>query len=185
MRYRTTATVGRPDGQVDVGPRRSAGTTGYTDGYMTRFSYEIGSGLRRIRESRAYPAKRHALAFVLLCVTRAREATAARWGEFDMDKRVWVIPAERMKGGREHRVPLSDAAMKILWQQWQAALSKRRGAFEPKPDEPVFPNSNGNRPVLPDVLLPLIRDAAGDPDATVHGLSPNPPMDGVRTAEGG
>ena len=53
---------------------------------------------------------------VLLVLTAARsgEARGARWDEIDLEARTWTIPASRMKAGREHRVPLSDAAIEVL-----------------------------------------------------------------------
>lgn len=55
-----------------------------------------------------------ALKLALLTATRTIEIVQARWGEVDLDKAVWVIPAERMKAGEEHHVPLSDQALEIL-----------------------------------------------------------------------
>lgn len=55
-----------------------------------------------------------ALEFVALTAARSGEVRGARWEEFDLDARMWVIPAERMKARREHRVPLSDAAVALL-----------------------------------------------------------------------
>src|SRR5262249_10823477 len=55
-----------------------------------------------------------ALEFVILTAARAGEAVGARWDEFDLADRVWVIPGSRMKGGVEHRVPLSPAAISVL-----------------------------------------------------------------------
>jgi integrase len=55
-----------------------------------------------------------ALEFIILTATRTSEATNARWDEIDVDAKVWTIPAERMKGRRPHRVPLSPAAIEIL-----------------------------------------------------------------------
>lgn len=54
---------------------------------------------------------------LLLCVltaTRTSETIEAKWEEFDLDRAIWTIPKERMKKGREHRVPLSDQAIKVL-----------------------------------------------------------------------
>lgn len=56
------------------------------------------------------------LEFLILTAARSGEARGARWAEIDWDARAWVIPAERMKAGKPHRVPLSDAAMAILEQ---------------------------------------------------------------------
>jgi integrase len=57
-----------------------------------------------------------ALQFAILTAGRSGEVRGAPWEEFDLTNRLWVIPAERMKAEREHRVPLSDAALAILEQ---------------------------------------------------------------------
>jgi integrase len=55
-----------------------------------------------------------ALEFTILTAARTGEALGARWAEIDRDEKVWIVPASRMKAGREHRVPLSRAAMAVL-----------------------------------------------------------------------
>ncbi|BBU69368.1 tyrosine-type recombinase/integrase [Fluviibacter phosphoraccumulans] len=55
-----------------------------------------------------------ALEFAILTATRSGEVRGATWAEFDLDNALWVIPANRMKASKEHRVPLSDSAMAIL-----------------------------------------------------------------------
>ena len=55
-----------------------------------------------------------ALEICILTATRTSETVEARWPEFDLDNKMWTIPAERMKAGKEHRVPLSDRAVEIL-----------------------------------------------------------------------
>jgi integrase len=55
-----------------------------------------------------------ALRFIALTAVRTGEALGATWDEFDIEARLWVIPAERMKMRKEHRVPLSEAAVAIL-----------------------------------------------------------------------
>jgi integrase len=55
-----------------------------------------------------------ALEFLILTATRTAEVIGARWDEMDLDKRIWTIPAERMKASREHRVPLSERAVELL-----------------------------------------------------------------------
>ena len=55
-----------------------------------------------------------ALQFLTLCASRSGEVRGATWEEFDLDAGVWTIPARRMKASREHRVPLSAAALEIL-----------------------------------------------------------------------
>jgi integrase len=62
------------------------------------------------RDSRS----RRALRFTILTAARTGEVTGAAWSEFDLPAKLWTIPPERMKAGREHVVPLSDAALAIL-----------------------------------------------------------------------
>ncbi|MHB0973153.1 MAG: tyrosine-type recombinase/integrase [Thiobacillus sp.] len=54
------------------------------------------------------------LEFLILTASRCSEASEAKWNEIDMEKGVWTIPADRMKARREHRVPLSAAALAVL-----------------------------------------------------------------------
>jgi integrase len=63
-----------------------------------------------------------ALQFLIFTACRPGEIIGARWSEIDLQNKVWVIPPERMKGGREHRVPLSSAALALL-----AGLERKRG----------------------------------------------------------
>jgi integrase len=55
-----------------------------------------------------------ALEFLILTASRTGEVIGARRSEVDLRARIWVVPAERMKGDREHRVPLSSAAVAVL-----------------------------------------------------------------------
>jgi len=55
-----------------------------------------------------------ALEFLILTAVRTSEAVGARWDEIDFDSKTWTIPAQRMKGHREHRVPLSPACIELL-----------------------------------------------------------------------
>ncbi|MGF6213035.1 tyrosine-type recombinase/integrase [Comamonas sp. 4034] len=55
-----------------------------------------------------------ALEFAILTAARSGEVRGAIWGEFDFKNAIWTIPAERMKAGAEHRVPLSTSALKLL-----------------------------------------------------------------------
>jgi integrase len=57
-----------------------------------------------------------ALEFLILTATRTGETLGAAWNEVDMGAKLWTIPAGRMKAGKEHRVPLSDAALALLQQ---------------------------------------------------------------------
>ena len=55
-----------------------------------------------------------AMEFVILSAARTSEVLGAEWNEFDLDERVWTVPARRMKSNRKHRVPLADRAVEIL-----------------------------------------------------------------------
>jgi integrase len=57
-----------------------------------------------------------ALEFLILTAARTGEVLEATWGEIDTDSKTWIIPGPRMKGGREHRVPLGPGAMELLHQ---------------------------------------------------------------------
>ena len=74
---------------------------------------EIGAAWEAIA---AYPgqAGRLFVQFVILTACRSGEARLATWAEIDLEARTWTVPGERMKAGREHRVPLSDAAVAVL-----------------------------------------------------------------------
>jgi integrase len=55
-----------------------------------------------------------ALEFLIYTAARSGEVRLAKWGEFDLAAKAWTIPADRMKAGREHRVPLSERALQLL-----------------------------------------------------------------------
>jgi integrase len=73
---------------------------------------EIGNFIADLRIKEGIAAR--ALEFLILTAARTGEVRGAVWDEFDQAKRVWTIPAERMKAEREHKVPLSDRAMDII-----------------------------------------------------------------------
>jgi integrase len=97
-----------------------------------------------------------ALAFAILTAARTGEVIGADWREIDLEAALWTVPGERMKAGREHRVPLSKPAVAIL------------RALGPKAEGPVFAGSNG-KPLSDMAMLTLLRrmDRA---DVTVHGF---------------
>lgn len=73
---------------------------------------EVPAFVKLLRERDAMSAL--ALEFAILTAARSGEVRAARWGEIDLEAKVWTVPAARMKAGREHRVPLSAPAVAIL-----------------------------------------------------------------------
>ncbi|WP_270805316.1 MULTISPECIES: tyrosine-type recombinase/integrase [unclassified Aeromonas] len=78
---------------------------------------------------------RHAMWWSLHTLIRPAESANTRWDEIDIEKRLWIIPADRMKMARDHRVPLTDAAVAIL--EGMKPLSGNR--------EYVFPNRRDPR----------------------------------------
>ena len=73
---------------------------------------EVGAFMQALRAQPGMGAR--ALEFVVLTAARSGEVRGAQWSEIDMDAATWTVPGERMKAGKEHRVPLSDAALAIL-----------------------------------------------------------------------
>ena len=73
---------------------------------------ELAEFMAVLRTKRGVAAR--ALDFMILTASRVGEVVGARWSEFALAERLWTVPAARIKGGVEHRVPLSDAAMAIL-----------------------------------------------------------------------
>jgi len=68
-------------------------------------------------DARLYRSTRNALNLIMLTFVRTSELIEARWEEIDLDKKQWVIPAERMKMGKDHIVPLSEQSTEILKDQ--------------------------------------------------------------------
>lgn len=73
---------------------------------------EIGAFMLELRKREALTAR--ALEWIILTACRSGECRGATWEEIDLKNKVWIIPAERMKMGQEHRVPLCDDAIKLL-----------------------------------------------------------------------
>jgi integrase len=74
-----------------------------------------------------------ALRFTILCALRKGETYGLKWSDVDLEARVVVIPAERMKGGRMHRVPLSSAALTVLEEQRQLSGTVEQELVFPSP----------------------------------------------------
>jgi integrase len=103
-----------------------------------------------------------ALQFAILTATRTGEVIGARWSEIDIECAVWTIPPERMKAGKEHRVPLSDAAMAIVHETEKLREAEGGHGF-------VFPGGRRARPLSNMALLMTLR-RMGRGDLTVHGF---------------
>lgn len=90
-------------------------------------------------------ASARALEFAILTAARTGEAIGARWSEIDFAEKLWTVPADRMKSGLTHIVPLSDDAVKILKSQ------QREG------DGLVFPGAQASSPLSNMAMLELLR----------------------------
>jgi integrase len=99
-----------------------------------------------------------ALEFLILTATRTGEVIGARWDEFDLEAGSWTIPAERMKAGKEHEVPLSARALEIV----QGLAKMRPGSY-------VFPGRRPRDPLSNMALLALLK-RMGRSDLTAHGF---------------
>jgi len=102
---------------------------------------------------------RLALEALILTAARSGEIRLARWSEIDLDKATWTVPAERMKAGKTHIVPLSEAALSVF---------KRAAEFRTGGSDLVFPGAKRGRPLSDMTLLKILRDMKVD--ATVHGF---------------
>jgi integrase len=114
---------------------------------------EMPTFMAELRNRTAMSAR--ALEFTVLTAARTSEAVHAKWEEIDLKEKTWVVPAERMKKGREHIVPLSKRVVDIL-----SAL--------PRTNEFVFPGIRPGKPISNVAMLELLRSMRdGD---TVHGF---------------
>ena len=82
--------------------------------YRAMSYQEVGEALELVRESETPLSVKLAFELLVLTAVRSGEAREATWDEIDLRRKVWTIPVERMKSGREHRIPLSDAAIAVL-----------------------------------------------------------------------
>ena len=116
---------------------------------------EIGHFMSDLRSRDGVAAA--ALEFLILTAARTSEVIGARWNEIDWAARMWTIPASRMKGAREHRVPLSPAALAIL-----DRMKACGGEF-------IFPSSASGRGLWNMALLKQLKRMGRD-DITAHGF---------------
>jgi integrase len=115
---------------------------------------EISAFISTLRDREGLGAA--ALEFAILTAGRTNEVIAAKWTEFDLDKKVWTVPADRMKAGVEHRVPLSDRCIEIL-----EAL--------PKVSDYVFPGADPTKP-LSNMTLLAVLERMDQGNLTTHGF---------------
>jgi integrase len=102
-----------------------------------------------------------ALEFTILTIARTGEAIGSAWPEIDLQSAIWTVPGARMKAGREHRVPLSAAALDVL----QAVAPLRDDAT----GSWVFPGTQPGRPLSNMAMMMLLRRMKRT-GLTVHGF---------------
>lgn len=117
---------------------------------------DVPALIQRLRDDGYIAAM--ALEFCILNASRSKEVFGARWAEIDTASRTWVIPAERMKAGREHRVPLSARAMEML----ESLSAARTGDY-------VFPSPRSGKP-LSHLAMQMVMKRLGVAGVTVHGF---------------
>ena len=117
---------------------------------------EIAGFVAELRDQQGVAAR--ALEFAILTAARTGEVIGARWDEFNVADRLWIVPGERMKAGKEHRVPLSNSALAIV----QKLAETKSGDF-------VFPGGVAGNPLSNMAMLKLLRRMKRD-DLTVHGM---------------
>jgi integrase len=117
---------------------------------------EVGTFMQLLRQREGVGAR--ALEFAILTAARSGEVRGATWSEIDLSGLVWTIPAERMKAGKEHRVPLSPRAVEIL-----KGMGKVTGS------EFVFPGAKPDRP-MSDMTLTSVLRRMDRGDLTAHGF---------------
>ena len=122
---------------------------------------EVGALLLAVSRSTSGDVVKLAFAFIVLTAARSGEVRNAVWEEIDLDARCWTIPKERMKAGREHTVPLSDAAVRVL----QAAAKLRKS--DAQPSGLIFKNLQGH--ALSDMTFTQLLRRMGY-DFTMHGF---------------
>jgi integrase len=113
--------------------------------------------IARLRAAAGVSAR--AVEFLCLTAARSSEARFAAWSEIDLEKAIWTIPAERMKAGIEHRVPLSKRAIEIL----EARPRRTTGDL-------VFGGDRDGKPISDTAMTKALRRASPNATVTIHGL---------------
>lgn len=126
-------------------------------GHHAAMPYEhVAAFIASLQKREALAA--HALELCILTAARSGEILGMQWSEIDLDRKIWTVPATRMKAGREHRVPLSPRAVTILGQLEMV----KAGEF-------VFPGQTRNKP-LSNMAMEMILRRMKIENATVHGF---------------
>ncbi|MCX7349556.1 MAG: integrase arm-type DNA-binding domain-containing protein [Alphaproteobacteria bacterium] len=126
-----------------------------TRGHHAALAYDdLPAFMAALRSRQSLAAQ--ALELCILTVTRTSEVLAAEWSEFDLEKALWTVPAQRMKAGHTHRIPLTERALDIL------KSLPRVGAY-------VFPGNSKGKPLSGMAMAMQLRRMKRE-DITVHGF---------------
>jgi integrase len=117
---------------------------------------QVPAFMARLPNAKGVAAR--ALEFTILTAARSGETREAVWSEFDLDKALWTVPAVRMKGGREHRVPLPSRAVEII----REMRARRFGDL-------VFPGTKRKAP-LSDMTMGAVLKRLKVGEFTTHGF---------------
>jgi integrase len=119
---------------------------------------ELPTFISDLRQASVSEIVQLAFEFLILTAARTNEVLGARWEEIYIKSALWTVPAERMKSGREHQVPLSRRALEIV---------KRARAMAPD-GEHIFPSPSGEKPLSNMVFLMALRRM--ERQITAHGF---------------
>nr|WP_316651403.1 integrase arm-type DNA-binding domain-containing protein [uncultured Gellertiella sp.] len=128
-----------------------------TRGHHAAMPYSAVPAFMRELSSREAMAAR-GLEFLILTAARSGEVLGATWSEIDLDNAIWTVPANRMKAGKEHRVPLTPRALAIA-----------KALHETRFSDWVFPGQRLNRP-LSGMSFDKLMERVGVDQYTVHGF---------------
>lgn len=131
----------------------------YKRGHMEAMPYSDAPALMKKLVAAAPTLGREALRFTIYNAVRSGETRLAVWTEFDLENAIWTIPAERMKAGETHIVPLSPPVVALLRKRWDQRTSDNGLVF----------SKSGKKPISDMTMTKLLRDH-GFATITVHGF---------------
>ena len=104
---------------------------------------DLAAAIKAVDESTSFPSTKLAFKFLVLTACRSGEVRGATWDEIDLDRALWTIPGERMKMGKDHRVPLSTAALDVLRAARELPTGGSPWVFpnDLKPEKPLSENA--------------------------------------------
>lgn len=112
---------------------------------------KVADAIETVRSSDAGMVTKLAFEFLVLTATRSVETREARWSEVDPEKKLWTIPASRMKAKKEHRVPLTDRCLAIV---------EEAKALKQANSDLIFPGTREDRPLSDMTLSKLMKELA-------------------------